>query len=66
MEWRDLTDKISTCKPYRIELIGKKWNLYKSEVIEGRWSMRLISKHEFLEDAKKAAEEDSKQKTIWG
>ena len=48
MQWRDLTDKISTCKPYRIELIGKKWNLYKSEVIEGRWSMRLISKHEFF------------------
>lgn len=66
MEWRDLTDKISTCKPYRIELIRKKWNLYKSEVIEGRWSMRLISKHEFLEDAKKAAEEDSNQKTLWG
>ena len=66
MEWRDLTDKISTCKPYGIELIGKKWNLYKSEVIEGRWSMRLISKHEFLEDAKKAAEEDSNQKTLWG
>ena len=66
MEWRDLTDKISICKPYRIEYIGKKWNLYKSEVIEGRWSMRLISKHEFLEDAKKAAEEDSNQNTLWG
>lgn len=66
MEWKVITDKLITCKPYRIEKVRHKWYLYKNQQIEGRWSLKILGKWEYLEDAKKAADDDSRQMSLWG
>lgn len=68
MEWRsDRTKRTWLSGPYRIEKNRYKFYLYKSEILpNGQWNMKIIGKVEDLEEAKEAAEEDSKQTTLWG
>lgn len=68
MEFRsDRYKRTWLCGPYRIEKNRSKFYLYKSEILpNGQWNMRIVGKFEELEDAKEAAEEDSKQSTLWG
>lgn len=68
MEWRsDKYQRMWISGPYRIEKVRYKLYLYKSEMLpDGQWNMRIVGKFEELEDAKAAAEEDSKQRTLWG
>lgn len=68
MEWRsDKYQRMWISGPYRIEKVRYKLYLYKSEMLlDGKWNMRIVGKFEELEDAKVAAEEDSKQRTLWG
>ena len=65
MEWKVITDRVYTSMPYRIEKVRHKFYLYKNLKIENRWSMKLIGKWDDLADAQMAAEEDSRQKTLW-
>lgn len=68
MDWRtDRNQRMWLSSPYRIEKVRYKHYLYKSEKLpDGQWNMRIVGKFEDLEDAKAAAEEDSKQNSLWG
>lgn len=68
MAWRtDSTGNVFTCYPYRIEKRNKKFKLYKYVLMPGdHWSMKLIGKYEYLEDAKASAAADKEQISLWG
>ena len=69
MEWKESFDgKIQVFKsfPYQIEKARYKYKLYRFMRRGNIWTMQLIGKYTELYDAKKAAEEDAKQLTLWG
>lgn len=68
MAWReDSKGKFFAKYPYRIEHYSVKYKLYKYVKLPGdHWTMELIGKYDRLEDAKEAAEEDERQKSLWG
>ena len=66
MEWQKITDGVYRCHPYRIEKGRYKYRLYRYMTVGSVNTLSPLGKFVELEDAMKAAQEDSEQLTLWG